>query len=103
MLSSRETAASGVPGASSDSSISPGTVSASARRWEPDSQLAIRFRMLSVALLAVSDAERLDPGPGFDSTSPSSVRSRVHPCGPVWAAPSLIRWGPGLGSTSPSW
>eukprot|EP00969_Alexandrium_andersonii_P279368 12348714-Alexandrium_andersonii.AAC.1 len=57
MLSSR------VPGVSSDPSISPGTVSASARRWEPDNQFAIRFRIPSVALLAASDAERLDPGP----------------------------------------
>eukprot|EP00969_Alexandrium_andersonii_P111998 4946756-Alexandrium_andersonii.AAC.1 len=63
----------------------------------------MRFRMPSVALAAASDAERLGPGPGFGSTSPSSVRSRVHPCGPFCRAPSLARMGPGLGSTSPSW
>eukprot|EP00969_Alexandrium_andersonii_P346866 15334842-Alexandrium_andersonii.AAC.1 len=30
------------------------------------------------------------------------VRSRARSCGPVWPVPSLVRGGPGSGSTSPS-
>eukprot|EP00969_Alexandrium_andersonii_P168106 7431960-Alexandrium_andersonii.AAC.1 len=103
MSSSRETAVSGVPSVTAESSISPGTASASARRWGLDSQLAIRPRIPAVALLAASAAARLGPGPGLGSTSPSSVRSRVHSLGLLRLARSLSAGdGPGSGSTSPS-
>eukprot|EP00969_Alexandrium_andersonii_P071925 3174243-Alexandrium_andersonii.AAC.1 len=63
MSSSRDPVVPGVPGEAAVSSTRPGTVSASARRWDLDSQLAIRSRIPAVALVAASVAARLGPCP----------------------------------------
>eukprot|EP00969_Alexandrium_andersonii_P248540 10981018-Alexandrium_andersonii.AAC.1 len=59
-------------------------VSASARRWDRVNQLVTWPRIAEVAQAAASATALLGPGPGFGSTSPSWVRSRVHPSGPLW-------------------